>query len=129
RDGTASEIEDRNVAHRRGAALPGRADGQELQGRQALAAGHVLHEANVHGYPFAPLGGAQVCDRLFWDRSREVRDGYPCWDPAACLKLIDAVELSDAEKHKLFYANARRILNLRDPQPLKTAHAPQPALA
>ena len=54
---------------------------------------------------------------------------YPCWDPAACLKLIDEIELSDADEHKLFYANARRILNLRDPQPLKTERAPQPALA
>ena len=54
---------------------------------------------------------------------------YPCWDPAACLKLVNEIELSDAEKHKLFYANARRILNLRDPQPVKTKDAPQPALA
>jgi aminocarboxymuconate-semialdehyde decarboxylase len=53
---------------------------------------------------------------------------YPCWDPAACLKLIDEIELSDADKHKLFYANARRILNLRDPQPVKAERAPQPAL-
>jgi len=40
---------------------------------------------------------------------------YPCWDPAHCLKLLDEIPLSDADKHKLFYANARRILNLRDP--------------
>jgi aminocarboxymuconate-semialdehyde decarboxylase len=47
---------------------------------------------------------------------------YPCWDPAPCLKLIDEIKLSDADKHKLFYDNARRILNLRDPaksQPAK----------
>jgi aminocarboxymuconate-semialdehyde decarboxylase len=54
---------------------------------------------------------------------------YPCWEPAACLKLLDAIELSDADKHQLFYANARRILNLRDPQPVKAERAPQPALA
>jgi aminocarboxymuconate-semialdehyde decarboxylase len=54
---------------------------------------------------------------------------YPCWDPAACLKLLDELDLSDADKHKLFYANARRILNLRDRQPVKTERAPQPALA
>jgi aminocarboxymuconate-semialdehyde decarboxylase len=47
---------------------------------------------------------------------------YPCWDPAPCLKLIDEIGLSDADKKKLFYDNARRILNLRDPvkaQPAK----------
>jgi aminocarboxymuconate-semialdehyde decarboxylase len=39
---------------------------------------------------------------------------YPCWDPATALKLIDEIGLSDADKDKLFYSNARRILNLRD---------------
>src|SRR5215813_4505665 len=52
---------------------------------------------------------------------------YPCWDPAACLKLLGEIELSDADKHKLFYANARRILNLRDPAP-KAQPAREPAL-
>jgi aminocarboxymuconate-semialdehyde decarboxylase len=54
---------------------------------------------------------------------------YPCWDPAACLKLLDEIELSDADKHKLFYANARRILNLRDPAPPKAQPAREAALA
>jgi len=40
---------------------------------------------------------------------------YPCWDPATALALIDEIGLSDADKEKLFYGNARRILNLRDP--------------
>jgi aminocarboxymuconate-semialdehyde decarboxylase len=40
---------------------------------------------------------------------------YPCWDPAACLKLIDELKLSKEEQQKLFYDNARRILGLRDP--------------
>jgi aminocarboxymuconate-semialdehyde decarboxylase len=40
---------------------------------------------------------------------------YPCWDPATALKLIDELKLSQADKDKLFYANARRILGLRDP--------------
>jgi aminocarboxymuconate-semialdehyde decarboxylase len=40
---------------------------------------------------------------------------YPCWDPAIALKLIDEIGLSDSDKDKLFYSNARRILNLRDP--------------
>ena len=54
---------------------------------------------------------------------------YPCWDPAACLNLLDEIELSNADKHKLFYANARRILNLRDPAPTKAQPARAPALA
>lgn len=39
---------------------------------------------------------------------------YPCWDPAICLKLIEEIPLSDLDKRKLFYDNARRILNLKD---------------
>jgi aminocarboxymuconate-semialdehyde decarboxylase len=53
---------------------------------------------------------------------------YPCWDPAACLKLLGEIELSDVDKHKLFYANARRILNLRDPAPPKAQPAREAAL-
>jgi aminocarboxymuconate-semialdehyde decarboxylase len=40
---------------------------------------------------------------------------YPCWDPATALKLLDEIELPPADKQKLFYDNARRILGLRDP--------------
>jgi aminocarboxymuconate-semialdehyde decarboxylase len=40
---------------------------------------------------------------------------YPCWDPATCLRLIEELHLSPADKQKLFYDNARRILGLRDP--------------
>jgi aminocarboxymuconate-semialdehyde decarboxylase len=39
---------------------------------------------------------------------------YPCWDPATALALIAELGLSDADKEKLFYRNARRILGLRD---------------
>src|SRR6266851_4286518 len=46
---------------------------------------------------------------------------YPCWDPATALKLLDELELSKAEQEKLFYANARRILGLRDPAVTKSA--------
>jgi aminocarboxymuconate-semialdehyde decarboxylase len=49
---------------------------------------------------------------------------YPCWDPATALKLIDEIELSVTDKEKLFYSNARRILNLRDPM-----NAAQPVAA
>jgi aminocarboxymuconate-semialdehyde decarboxylase len=52
---------------------------------------------------------------------------YPCWDPVPCLKLIEDIELSAADKQKLFYDNARRILNLRDPAPAKAKR--EPALA
>ena len=40
---------------------------------------------------------------------------YPCWDPATALKLLAEIDLSAADKQKLFYDNARRILGLRDP--------------
>jgi aminocarboxymuconate-semialdehyde decarboxylase len=52
---------------------------------------------------------------------------YPCWDPATCLRLIDEIALSDADKRMLFHDNARRILNLRDPAPAKPQR--EPALA
>ena len=53
---------------------------------------------------------------------------YPCWDPATCLKLLEDVELSPADRQKLFYDNARRILGLRDPADAKST-AREPALA
>jgi len=46
---------------------------------------------------------------------------YPCWDPVTALKLLDELGLSKAEQEKLFYANARRILGLRDPAVAKSA--------
>jgi aminocarboxymuconate-semialdehyde decarboxylase len=46
---------------------------------------------------------------------------YPCWQPSETLRLLDELDLSDEQKHKLFYANARRILGLKDP-----AQAPAP---
>jgi aminocarboxymuconate-semialdehyde decarboxylase len=42
---------------------------------------------------------------------------YPCWEPAETLGLLAEIPLSEADKQKLFYSNARRILNLRDPKP------------
>jgi aminocarboxymuconate-semialdehyde decarboxylase len=42
---------------------------------------------------------------------------YPCWEPAENLKLLAEIPLSETDKQKLFYDNARRILNLRDPAP------------
>ena len=40
---------------------------------------------------------------------------YPCWDPATALRLLDEIELSDADKRKLFHDNAVRILGLKMP--------------
>ena len=40
---------------------------------------------------------------------------YPCWEPAACLQLIEELDLSAADRDKLFNGNARRILGLCDP--------------
>jgi len=51
---------------------------------------------------------------------------YPCWDPATALSLIEAIGLSESDKEKLFYFNARRILGLRDPG---TAEMPKSAVA
>jgi aminocarboxymuconate-semialdehyde decarboxylase len=53
---------------------------------------------------------------------------YPCWDPAPCLKLIEEIGLSAADKQRLFYDNARRILNLKDPVSV-TEKRREPALA
>jgi aminocarboxymuconate-semialdehyde decarboxylase len=39
---------------------------------------------------------------------------YPCWEPKETLRLLAEIPLSDADKQKLYYDNARRILNLRD---------------
>jgi aminocarboxymuconate-semialdehyde decarboxylase len=44
---------------------------------------------------------------------------YPCWDPATCLQLFNEMKLSEEDQHKIFYANAKRILNLKDPAPAK----------
>lgn len=40
---------------------------------------------------------------------------YPCWDPATCLRLINEIELSPADRQKLFYGNARRVFRLPEP--------------
>jgi aminocarboxymuconate-semialdehyde decarboxylase len=51
---------------------------------------------------------------------------YPCWDPATALSLIDAIGLSEGDRGKLFYSNAKRILGLRDPIAVQV---PQSAVA
>jgi hypothetical protein len=44
----------------------------------------------------------------------DVGPDYRCWDPATVLARLGEIELSDADRQKLFHDNARRILNLRD---------------
>jgi len=39
---------------------------------------------------------------------------YPCWEPKETLRLLDELNLSAGDKQKLFYDNARRILNLHE---------------
>ena len=55
---------------------------------------------------------------------------YPCWEPAACLDLIDELDLPQADLDKLFRLNAHRILGLRDPvQPAGPSVGPATAKA
>src|SRR5581483_9021362 len=49
---------------------------------------------------------------------------YPCWDPATALKLIHTVPLSEADRRKLFYENARRVFRLPSPAVAEKARAP-----
>jgi aminocarboxymuconate-semialdehyde decarboxylase len=49
---------------------------------------------------------------------------YPCWDPTTALELLGELDLSQADKQKLFHDNARRMLGLKDPAP-----AAKPAVA
>ena len=53
---------------------------------------------------------------------------YPCWDPATALAFVEEIGLSEADRDKLFYTNARRILGLRDPV-MRGSDAPAPAVA
>jgi aminocarboxymuconate-semialdehyde decarboxylase len=46
---------------------------------------------------------------------------YPCWDPSACLRFIEDLQLSEADQAKLFRDNARRILNLKSPASAQAA--------
>ena len=39
---------------------------------------------------------------------------YPCWEPQTCLDMLDAIDLTEAQKQKLYHDNAKRILGLRD---------------
>ena len=48
--------------------------------------------------------------------------------PGGVLKLLDELELSEADQQKLFYDNARRILGLKDPAPTKARPAREAAL-
>jgi aminocarboxymuconate-semialdehyde decarboxylase len=46
---------------------------------------------------------------------------YPCWRPSEALRLLGEIDLSEADKQKLFVDNARRILGLDHRVALQTA--------
>jgi aminocarboxymuconate-semialdehyde decarboxylase len=54
---------------------------------------------------------------------------YPCWDPATALALVQEIGLSSADREKLFYGNARRILGLSDSIKPNPHSAPVDAMA
>ena len=72
-DGAPPQAQDRDVAHRRRAALPVRPHGQEHAEGQAAEAGEHLPQAHVHRYGVAALGRHEVRDRVLRHRQRDVR--------------------------------------------------------
>lgn len=54
---------------------------------------------------------------------------YPCWSPADALAFLEETGVSDENRQKILYSNARRILGLRDPAPAKAEPALDPATA
>jgi len=40
---------------------------------------------------------------------------FPCWDPAAALRLLGELDLSKADRDKLFYGNAAKLFGLSNP--------------
>jgi len=42
-------------------------------------------------------------------------DDYPCWNPESALRVFNELELSDEDRQKILYDNARRVLNLSEP--------------
>jgi aminocarboxymuconate-semialdehyde decarboxylase len=43
---------------------------------------------------------------------------YPCWSPADALRFLGETGISEEDRTKILYGNARRILGLRDPEPV-----------
>ncbi len=119
--------QDRDVAYRRRAALPVRPHGQEHQGRQAAArASHYLKR--MYTDTVSPhAAGMKFAIAYYGIDQVMYGTDYPCWDPATALALIEELKLTPADREKLFYSNARRILGLRDPLP--AARSPESALA
>ena len=50
-------------------------------------------------------------------------DDYPCWNPEAALEVFGELRLSEQDQRKIFYDNARRVLNLKEPMEAKQAAA------
>jgi aminocarboxymuconate-semialdehyde decarboxylase len=111
-----------------GGALPyqsGRMDKNSGEARLPRPAGHYLRRMYTDTVsPHAP-GMKFAIEYYGIDRVMYGTD-YPCWDPATALALIDQLGLTQADREKLFYGKARRILGLRDPVP--TARSPDAAV-
>ena len=50
-------------------------------------------------------------------------DDYPCWNPESALRVFDELELSQEDRQKILYHNARRVFKLRDPAQAGTSPA------
>ena len=50
-------------------------------------------------------------------------DDYPCWNPESALRVFDELELSQEDRQKILYDNARRVFKLRDPAQAGTSPA------
>ena len=129
-DGAASEPQDRHVPHRRRVALPVRPHGQEHDRSQAPATRQHVSETHVYRHRVAARHGHEIRDGLLWHRPRDVRHGLSLLGSATALRLIDEIGLTQEDRQKLFYSNARRILGLRDPvQPRSQTSVREPVPA
>ena len=100
-----------------GGALPyqsGRMDKNTKAAKLPKPASHYLKQMYTDTVSPHSAGMRFAIDYYGIDRVMYGTD-YPCWEPAHCLALIDELNLSAADKQKLFVDNARRILGLRDP--------------
>jgi len=48
-------------------------------------------------------------------------DDYPCWNPEGALEILGQIGLSKEDQRKVLCDNARLVLNLKDPLPVKQA--------
>ncbi len=48
---------------------------------------------------------------------------YPCWNPEGALKVFNEAGFSKEVQQKILFDNARRVLDLRDPEPVRAKEA------